>query len=31
MRRMHSSLLQRIDNSDLPQVHVGAMLVLPDQ
>ncbi len=30
MRRMHSSLLQRIDNGDLPQVHVGAMLVLPD-
>ena len=30
MRRMHSSLLQRIDSSDLPQVHVGAMLVLPD-
>jgi hypothetical protein len=30
MRRMHSSLLQRIDNSDLPHVHVGAMLVLPD-
>ena len=30
MRRMHSSLLQRIDNGDLPQVYVGAMLVLPD-
>jgi hypothetical protein len=30
MRRMHSSLLQRIDNGELPQVHVGAMLVLPD-
>jgi hypothetical protein len=30
MRRMHSSLLQRIDNGHLPQVHVGAMLVLPD-
>lgn len=30
MRRMHSSFLQRIDNGDLPQVHVGAMLVLPD-
>jgi hypothetical protein len=30
MRRMHSSLLQRIDNGDLPQVHIGAMLVLPD-
>lgn len=30
MRRMHSSLLQRIENGDLPQVHVGALLVLPD-
>ena len=30
MRRMHSSLLQRIDHGDLPLVHVGALLVLPD-
>ena len=30
MRRMHSSFLQRMDNGDLPQVHVGALLVLPD-
>jgi hypothetical protein len=30
MRRMYSSLRQRIDNGDLPQVHLGAMLVLPD-
>ncbi len=30
MRRMHSSLLQRIENGDLPQAHVGALLVLPD-
>jgi hypothetical protein len=30
MRRMFSSLRQRIDNGDLPQVHLGAMLVLPD-
>jgi hypothetical protein len=30
MRRMHSSFLQRMDNGDLPQAHVGAMLVLPD-
>lgn len=30
MRRMHSSLLQRVENGDLPLVHVSALLVLPD-
>lgn len=30
MRRLHSSLLDRIQFGDLPRVHVGALLVLPD-
>ena len=30
MRRMHSSLLQRVENGDLPAVQVSALLVLPD-
>ncbi len=30
MRRLHSSLLERIKQGSLPQVHVGALLVLPD-
>ena len=30
MRRLHASLLQRMDQSDLPSVHVGALLVVPD-
>lgn len=30
MRRMHASLLHRIEQSDLPKLHVGALLVLPD-
>lgn len=30
MRRQHSGLLERIKQGDLPQVHVGTLLVLPD-
>lgn len=30
VRRMHASLLQRIETGDLPHVHVGSLLVLPD-
>ena len=30
MRRMHASLLGRFRQGDLPQVHIGALLVLPD-
>jgi hypothetical protein len=30
MRRLHASLLDRIKHGDLPQVQVGALLVLPD-
>lgn len=30
MRRMHASLLDRMQNGDLPQVHVDALLALPD-
>ena len=30
MRRLHSSLLERIKHGSLPQVNVGALLVLPD-
>ena len=30
MRRQHASLLEHIKHGDLPQTHVGALLVLPD-
>jgi hypothetical protein len=30
MRRLHSSLLERIKHGSLPKVYVGALLVLPD-
>ncbi len=30
MRRLHASLLDRIKHGDLPHLHVGALLVLPD-
>lgn len=30
MRRLHASLLQRMKQGDLPQVHIGALLVLTD-
>lgn len=30
VRRQHASLLNRMGNGDLPKVHVGSMLVLPD-
>jgi hypothetical protein len=31
MRRLHASLLERMQSGDLPKVHVGALLVLPDE
>ena len=31
VRRMHSALMERMRQGDLPQVHVGTLLVLPDQ
>jgi len=30
MRHLHASLLDRIKHGDLPQLHMGALLVLPD-
>lgn len=30
MRRMHAGLLERMQRGDLPHVHLGAVLVLPD-
>jgi len=30
MRRLHASLRERMQHGDLPEVHVGALLVLPD-
>ncbi len=30
MRRMHASLLDRMKRGDLPETHLGALLVLPD-
>jgi hypothetical protein len=30
VRRQHSSLLERMSHGDLPKVHVGSLLVLPD-